>query len=436
MSSMPARPSCCACWRGGCAPNRPDDAPTTSCALQARPMAVRAFVVLAANVLAAGGQPLLAAHLGADGYGGVQRGLHRRRHPRHAVNIVVPSGVAGLRFEDEAEAINRAAEALRCPGREGPGGPGARGRRDRHAAGAPADWNDPVLPRLAWRHGAHCPAASRPKVDVIFSAHTHQGYNCLHRRPAGAAGAELQGRGGVGGRSGDRPGAAARSTAPATRSRNLPVLNERVRCLPSASACWPASRAAGAGPKRCAQAQPVAAVAADGGRLCPGRGAAGAAAGGPHRRAGFDRARPHRQQPPAAWWPMPSWAATRAPDQRRRPAGADEPRRRALRTWPAAGTPPCTVTYGDAFGMQPFGNSLVVMTLTGVELKAVLEAAAAARAAASPVVPVSRRPGCAYRWVASAPHGPAGAGPAAGGPPGAASGQRAPDGQQLHGRRR
>ncbi len=31
------------------------------------------------------------------------------------------------------------------------------------------------------------------------------------------------------------------------------------------------------------------------------------------------------------------------------------------------------VTYGEAFAVQPFSNSLVTMTLTGVQLKAVLE---------------------------------------------------------------
>jgi 5'-nucleotidase len=35
--------------------------------------------------------------------------------------------------------------------------------------------------------------------------------------------------------------------------------------------------------------------------------------------------------------------------------------------------PPCAVTFGQAFTMQPFGNSLVVMTLTGAQLKTLLE---------------------------------------------------------------
>jgi 5'-nucleotidase len=40
---------------------------------------------------------------------------------------------------------------------------------------------------------------------------------------------------------------------------------------------------------------------------------------------------------------------------------------------PAGPNPGKTVSYGDIFTVQPFGNSLVVMTLTGAQLKAVLE---------------------------------------------------------------
>ncbi|MDH4393333.1 MAG: 5'-nucleotidase, partial [Aquabacterium sp.] len=66
-------------------------------------------------------------------------------------------------------------------------------------------------------------------------------------------------------------------------------------------------------------------------------------------------------------------------------------------------TPPCTVTFGDAFGMQPFGNSLVVMTLSGVELKALLEQQQPpGRASPSFLAPSA---GLAYRWLASAPPG-------------------------------
>lgn len=40
---------------------------------------------------------------------------------------------------------------------------------------------------------------------------------------------------------------------------------------------------------------------------------------------------------------------------------------------PGGANPDRTVSYGDIFTVQPFGNSLVVMTLTGAQLKAVLE---------------------------------------------------------------
>jgi 5'-nucleotidase len=37
------------------------------------------------------------------------------------------------------------------------------------------------------------------------------------------------------------------------------------------------------------------------------------------------------------------------------------------------GASPCTVTFGQVFTMQPFGNSLVVMTLSGAQIKKLLE---------------------------------------------------------------
>lgn len=68
-----------------------------------------------------------------------------------------------------------------------------------------------------------------------------------------------------------------------------------------------------------------------------------------------------------------------------------------------AGTPPCAVSYGEAFAMQPFGNSLVVMTLSGAELKALLESQQPqGRDKPSFLAPSQ---GLSYRWLASAPAG-------------------------------
>jgi 5'-nucleotidase len=34
---------------------------------------------------------------------------------------------------------------------------------------------------------------------------------------------------------------------------------------------------------------------------------------------------------------------------------------------------PCNVTYGEAFSVQPFGNNLVTMTLSGTQIDTLLE---------------------------------------------------------------
>lgn len=63
-------------------------------------------------------------------------------------------------------------------------------------------------------------------------------------------------------------------------------------------------------------------------------------------------------------------------------------------------TPPCNVTYGELFSMQPFGNSLVVMTLTGAQIKTLLEEQQRSeRDAPSFMSPSS---GLSYRWNSTA----------------------------------
>ena len=68
------------------------------------------------------------------------------------------------------------------------------------------------------------------------------------------------------------------------------------------------------------------------------------------------------------------------------------------------GEPPGDVTYGEAFSVQPFGNSLVTMTLTGEQLKTLLE-----QQFDNPVAGTNRimqvSEGFAYSWSASAPIG-------------------------------
>jgi len=66
-------------------------------------------------------------------------------------------------------------------------------------------------------------------------------------------------------------------------------------------------------------------------------------------------------------------------------------------------TPPCAVTYGEVFTMQPFGNSLVVMTLGGTQLRQLLEdQQRPGRAGPLFLIPSST---LSYRWDARAPYG-------------------------------
>ena len=60
--------------------------------------------------------------------------------------------------------------------------------------------------------------------------------------------------------------------------------------------------------------------------------------------------------------------------------------------------------YADAYSTQPFGNSLVTMTLTGAQLKTLLEQQwSVARPQHARILQPSA--GFAYRWDARRPHG-------------------------------
>ena len=68
-----------------------------------------------------------------------------------------------------------------------------------------------------------------------------------------------------------------------------------------------------------------------------------------------------------------------------------------------------TVTYADAFASQPFGNTLVTLTLTGAQLKQMLEQQWSARSSAEPQPERARmlQPsrGFSYAWRSNGSHG-------------------------------
>lgn len=375
--------------RGGCRP-QPADAITQSCPLEGRHDGAR-FATFAANVTDAGGRTLFPPSV-VKTVDGVKIGFIGAV-TKVTPSIVVPSGVAGLSFGDEADAINAEAERLDAAGVRAlvavihEGG-------DTGTPGAPLEWNDAGCPRP---RGEIFDIVRRlsPKVDLVLSAHTHQGYRCVIDGRAVMQATAL-GRGvSVADLVIDR--ASGEIDRARTRHRNLPVLNERsepaLRAAILASEPEPWASALRA-------ATPDTAIAV--------RVAQYAAAAAPRAMRPWGRIEGHfdrsgRTDSSAGRLIADAqWAATKAADKGgamfalMNPGGV----RADLR---CAGTPPCTVTYGQAFTMQPFGNSLVVMSLSGAQLVQMLEdQQRAGRERPLLLIPSSS---LRYEWHASAPHG-------------------------------
>ena len=376
---------------GGCAPN-PPGAAMNSCVLKAYPGA--RFQLLAANVEGPDGRPLLAPSW-VKQVGPVKVGFIGAV-TRSTPGIVVPSGVAGLRFTDEADAINRTAAGLKAQGvhtlivtmHEG----GEIGGR---AGGGFGDWNDERCPGL---RGPIVDLAQRitPDVDLILTGHSHQGYRCmLAGRPVIQSYSYSRGVSATDLWIDPRTGRVDRG---ATRSRNLPVLNERT---PPAQREVLAAAQPAPWDGVLRQARPDAAVAQE--------VAAFAAAAAPRTQREVGRIGGSFERGAANGFNTAGWliadaqlAATRAAERGGAQLALMNPG--GIRAdLPCRGTPPCPVSFGDAFTMQPFGNSLVVMSFSGAELKALLESQQPpGRAAPHLLVPSAS---LHYRWVASAPHG-------------------------------
>lgn len=374
--------------RGGCAGNKPD-LPFVSCAL-GRYEGAR-FQMLAANVRQADGSTLMPASVVRE-FGGIRVGFIGAV-TRITPGIVVPSGVAGLRFLDEADSINAEAARLKALGVQAlvalihEGG-------DTGTPGLPLEWNDVGCPRPRGEIFDIVRKLTQD-VDLVFSAHTHQGYRCV-----------VDGRAVLQATSFGRGVSVADIVLdPKTRDidrtrtthRNLPVFNERTD---------PALREAiiAAEPAPWAQAlreaKPEPAVAQ---RVADYAQAAKPRAERPVGRIGGNFDRSARTDASAGRLIADAqWMATRGPQvggaelALMNPGGV----RTDLRC-PA--TPPCTVTYGQVFAMQPFGNSLVVVTLSGAELRQLLEdQQRPGRASPHFLIPSSSM---TYSWHAGAPYG-------------------------------
>ena len=325
---------------GGCAP-APRGAAVT-CAGEAGTFAGARFPFLAANVAdAATGLPLLPPVL-VKQVGGVRVGFIGAV-TRSTPGIVMPDGIRGWRFSAEAPALNRAAQRLR---EDGVGVIVAVVHEGGEADGGFDECVNPRGPIFAIAR------ALDPAIDVVFSGHTHRAYNC-----------RIDGRvvvqGGAFGRflsvvdlQVDR--ATGTLVRGATRARNLPVANGLGRDA-ALDASWPpfpadARMAALVEAYRLRSApladRPVGRIAARIDRLPAEEG--DSPAGRLIADAHLEATRGNGAQ-----IAFTNAGGIRSSLQPRPPDGA--------------------VTYGDIFTMQPFGNNLVTMTLTGAQLKSLLE---------------------------------------------------------------
>lgn len=378
-------------YRGGCATASATSA-LVSCAQG--PYTGAAFPLLAANVLDAQRKPVFAPWV-IKQFDGIPVGVIGAV-TRSTPTIVVPSGVAGLSFTDEVDAINRAVGELRRRGVKaivaslhegGEVGPAARR----------VDWNDSTCP------GAEGPIFDiarklSPEVDVVFSAHTHQGYRCeVGGRVVIQATSYGRGVSVVDLVIDRRTGDVDRSR---TRSINLPVLNERTE---------PDTRerlAAGTPEPYGALLRVVAPDAAVAAQV-----AAFTAIVAPRAAKPVGRVAGRFTRASGAGGPSDSSAGRLVADaQLAASAAADRGAAQiafmnpgGIRTDLDCAAPPCEVSFGAVFSMQPFGNSLVVMSLSGGQIKALLEAQQ--RGDSSEPSFLQPSAGFTYRWKAAAPAG-------------------------------
>ena len=339
--------------KGGCLENKPD-ALITSCTRG--PYAGAKFDYLGANVIDAQGRPVAAPYV-IKTYGGIPVGVIGAV-TQLTPTLVMPSGVQGLTFGDEAEAVNRAADELR-----------AKGVRAMIAVfhegihlGPGADWNDTACPGKA---GPLLVIARRlaPEIRVVFSGHTHIGYRCefegrllvqstAYGRGLSVVDVEL-----------DR---ATGTMLPPVRSMNLPVMNERtepeIRAKVIAGMPAPFAKVLADAKPDAQIAEKVAAYAA---LAKPKAERVVARIGG-----AFPHSRTERTDTAAGRLVADAQlAASRAQGAQFALMNSGGVRVPGL----VCASPPCPVTFGQVFTMQPFGNSIVVMNLTGEQVKRALE---------------------------------------------------------------
>ena len=324
---------------GGCRRDAPAD--RISCASASGGYAGARFPFIAANVLDRNGKPLFAPSIVRE-FDGIRIGFVGAV-TRSTPGIVQPDGVAGLRFGSEAQAINREALALQAQGvqaivaviHEG-GDAGGGFDACENPQGAIFD-----IERELDR-----------SIDIVLSAHTHRAYNCRVNGRVVIQGASFGRLVSVVDVAVDR--ASGDIVMPLTRSRNVPVpngLTREDRLRARFPALEPEPQVAAIVEHYRVRAAPIALRTA--GRIASTFDR-NATAGGDHalgRLIADAQLAATRDRGAVIAFTNPGGIRTEL-----RPRGDDG-----------------AVNYADLFAVQPFGNVLVTLTLTGAQLKTLLE---------------------------------------------------------------
>jgi 5'-nucleotidase len=305
---------------------------TTRMPCRLEPFAGARFQYLAANVVRSDGSTIFPAtairQVGPIRIGFIGETL------KETQTLVSPGGVAGLKFEDEAQVANALVPQLKAQGADAivllihQGGKVP----DTYEEQGCKDFAGDILPILD---------ELDPRITTVISGHTHNAYSCTLQR--GGAARLLTSAGKYGFLYTD----VRLSFDPATRR----LVSERAVNVPVTGAAGTDPQVAALVGRYTAAARPAAERVVGylaGPALNPRNG----------------------ETPVANLIADAQLAATRSPEG----GGAD------LSFINTGGVrsdliprPDGSVTYGQIFTLEPFGNTLVVKTLTGAQLKALLE---------------------------------------------------------------
>jgi 5'-nucleotidase len=339
---------------GGC------DKHTSRVPCRLEPFAGARFEYLAANALRADGNPLFPA-TALRQVGPVRIGFIGMTLKDTGI-LVTPAGVAGLHFADEAATANALVPGLRAAGADAivllihQGGRLPETYVEQGCTGLSGDIL-PILDRLD------------PAILTVISGHTHQAYACELDR--GGAPRLLTSAGKYGYLFTD-----IRLTFDASTHR---LLSQAAANVPVTGAAGADARIAGL-VKRYADAAAPAAARVVG-----------------HLSAPLPKsAEENRESPVADLIADAQLAATRAADRGRGDLSFINSGGVRTDLVPRADG---SITYGQIFALEPFGNNLVVKTLDGAQLKALLEQQFTEKGGVAQLVPSILVPSANFRFA-------------------------------------